>query len=371
MDAAGVDVQVLSIMGHGIQEAGAAGVELARAANDRLAAAVAEHPDRFSAFATLPLGDPAAAAEELRRTVGDAGFVGAMVFGQTHGRFLDDPEFAPVLATCAELGVPLYLHPAPPPPAVADVYFARLPERAGATLATAGWGWHVETGMHVLRLAVAGTFDAHPTCGIVIGHMGENLPFSLARADERLNASSAGERPVMQTVLDQVRITTAGYITAPPLACALAAFGPERILFSVDHPFADSRRGHVVPARRGPRRGRPGAHRPRERRGPARAVASSSRPRRVRCAQPAATDAQVRHARACSSTASPAAHARTTSSPTPFQLSGRPLRRWWWMEPSSSARRSASTAPPTRVARSSGEPAGAGTSGATVAVGRP
>ena len=186
MDAAGVDVQVLSVMGHGIQEAGAAGVELARAANDRLAAAVAEHPDRFGAFATLPLGDPAAAAEELRRTVGDAGFVGAMVFGQTHGRFLDDPEFAPVLATCAELGVPLYLHPAPPPPAVAEVYFARLPERAGATLATAGWGWHAETGMHVLRLAVT------------------------------------------------------GYVTAPPLACALATFGPERILFSVDHPFADS-----------------------------------------------------------------------------------------------------------------------------------
>jgi predicted TIM-barrel fold metal-dependent hydrolase len=241
MDAAGVDVQVLSILGHGIQEAGVAGVELARAANDRLAAAVTEHPDRFSAFATLPLGDPAAAAEELRRTVGDAGFVGAMVFGQTHGRFLDDPEFAPVLATCAELGVPLYLHPAPPPPAVADVYFARLPQAAGATLATAGWGWHAETGMHVLRLAVAGTFDAHPDLRIVIGHMGENLPFSLARADERLSASTAGGRPVMQTVLDQVLITTAGYVTAPPLACALATFGPERILFSVDHPFADSR----------------------------------------------------------------------------------------------------------------------------------
>jgi uncharacterized protein len=240
MDAAGVDVQVLSIMGHGIQEAGAAGVALARAANDRLAAAVAEHPDRFGAFATLPLGDPAAAAEELRRTVGDAGFVGAMVFGQTHGRFLDDPEFTPVLATCAELGVPLYLHPAPPPPAVADVYFARLPEGAGATLATAGWGWHAETGMHVLRLAVAGTFDAHPDLRIVVGHMGENLPFSLARADERLTPSSAGERSVWRTVLDQVLITTAGYTTGPPLACALATFGPERILFSVDHPFADS-----------------------------------------------------------------------------------------------------------------------------------
>jgi predicted TIM-barrel fold metal-dependent hydrolase len=240
MDAAGVDVQVLSVLGHGIQEAGAAGVELARAANERLAAAVAEHPDRFGAFATLPLGDPTAAAEELRRTVGDAGFVGAMVFGQTHGRFLDDPEFAPVLATCAELGVPLYLHPAPPPPGVAEIYYARLPDGAGPTLATAGWGWHAETGMHVLRLAVAGTFDAHPDLRILVGHMGENLPFSLARADERLSSSTAGERPVMQTVLDQVRITTAGYTTAPPLACALATFGPERILFSVDHPFADS-----------------------------------------------------------------------------------------------------------------------------------
>lgn len=241
MDAAGVDVQVLSVLGHGIQEAGAAGVELARAANDRLADAVRAHPDRFAAFATLPLGDPAAAVEELKRTVGEAGFVGTMLFGQTHGRFLDDPEFAPVLATCAELGVPLYLHPAPPPPAVADVYYARLPEGAGPTLATAGWGWHAETGMHVLRLAVTGTFDAHPDLRIVVGHMGENLPFSLARADERLNHASRGERTVWRTVLDQVVITTAGYTTAPPLACALATFGPERIVFSIDHPFADSR----------------------------------------------------------------------------------------------------------------------------------
>lgn len=240
MDAAGVDVQVLSVLGHGIQEAGAAGVELARAANDRLAATVAEHADRFAAFATLPLGDPAAAVEELRRTVGEAGFVGTMLFGQTHGRFLDDPEFAPVLATCEELGVPLYLHPAPPPPAVADVYFARLPEGAGPALATAGWGWHAETGMHVLRLAVTGTFDAYPDLRVVVGHMGENLPFSLARADERLTPSTAGERSVMRTVLDQVLISTSGYTTAPPLACALATFGPERILFSVDHPFADS-----------------------------------------------------------------------------------------------------------------------------------
>lgn len=241
MDAAGVDVQVLSVLGHGIQEAGAAGVELARAANDRLAGAVREHPGRFAAFATLPLGDPAAATEELRRRIGDHGFVGTMLFGQTHGRFLDDPEFAPVLATCAALGVPLYLHPAPPPPAVADVYYARLPDGAGATLSTAGWGWHAETGMHVLRLAVTGTFDAHPDLRIVVGHMGENLPFSLARADERLSTSTAGERSVWDTVLDQVLISTAGYTTAAPLACALATFGPERILFSVDHPFADSR----------------------------------------------------------------------------------------------------------------------------------
>lgn len=241
MDAAGVDVQVLSVLGHGIQEAGAAGVALARAANDRLAAAVAVHPDRFAAFATLPLGDPGSAADELRRTVGDAGFVGAMVFGQTHGRFLDDPEFSPVLAACAELGVPLYLHPAPPPPAVAEAYFARLPDGAGAALATGAWGWHAETGMHVLRLAAAGTFDAHPGLRVLVGHMGENLPFSLARADERLTPSSAGDRTVWNTVLDQVRITTAGYTTQPPLSCALATFGPDRILFSVDHPFSDSR----------------------------------------------------------------------------------------------------------------------------------
>ena len=241
MDAAGIDVQVLSFLGHAVQEMEAAeSVTTARAANDHLAASVAAHPDRFAAFATLPLADPEASAAELHRAVGDLGFVGTMIHGQTRGRFLDDPAFSPVLNAAEELGVPIYLHPAEPPEPVARAYFSGLPDAASRLLMTAGWGWHAETGMHVLRLAVSGTFDAHPRLRLIVGHMGENLPFSLARADERLTPVTAGERPVMQTVLDHVVITTAGYTTAPPLACALAVFGAERILFSVDYPFSDN-----------------------------------------------------------------------------------------------------------------------------------
>jgi len=240
MDEAGIDLQVLSLVGPGVQAlAPARSAEVSRDANDRMAAACAAHPERFRAFATLPMSDPPAAAEELRRCVGDHGFLGAMVHGQTGGRWLDDPANEPVLDALEQLGVPVYLHPAPPPPEVLRAYYSGLGD-AGAALATAAWGWHVECGMHVLRLVATGAFDRHPGLRVIVGHMGENLPFSLARADERLGPVIHTERSVTETVLAQVWITTAGYTTVPPLLCALQVFGAERILFSVDHPFSDS-----------------------------------------------------------------------------------------------------------------------------------
>lgn len=241
MDAAGIDVQVLSLVAHEVQElVPEQSVALSREVNDRLAGAVAAHPDRFRAFATLPMSDPEAASAELQRCVRDLGFVGTMIFGQTRGVFLDDPSVTPVLEAAQDLDVPIYLHPAEPPPAVRDAYFSGLDPKVAQMLATAGWGWHAECGLHVLRLAVNGTFDRFPRLQVIVGHMGENLPFSLARADERLSRLTGCERTVAETILNQVHITTAAYFTFPPLLCALMVFGADRVLFSVDHPFSNS-----------------------------------------------------------------------------------------------------------------------------------
>ncbi len=242
MDAAGIDVQVLSALAHEVQELDPVrSVAVARDLNDRIAAAVAAHPDRFRAFATLPMADPRAADDELRRAVAELGFVGAMIHGQTHGVFLDDPTVAPVLRTAEDLGVPLYLHPAAPPPAVRRAYFSGLDPAVAATLATSAWGWHAECGLHVLRMVVSGVFERLPRLQIIVGHMGEMLPFSLARADERLTPLTPElSMTVAETFHQHVHVTTCGYTTDPPLLCGLMVVGADRILFSVDHPFSDS-----------------------------------------------------------------------------------------------------------------------------------
>jgi hypothetical protein len=242
MDAAGIDVQVLSAVAHAIQELDPdQAVDVSRDLNNRMAAAVAAHPDRFRAFATLPMSDPKASATELSRAVEELGFVGAMIHGQTRGVFLDDPSVDPVLATAERLGVPVYLHPAEPPPAVRAAYFSGMDPTVAGTLATAGWGWHAECGLHVLRMVMGRVFERFPELQVIVGHMGENLPFSLARADERLTPVATGlSTTVAETVLQHVHLTTCGYTTDPPLLCALMVFGADRMLFSVDYPFSDS-----------------------------------------------------------------------------------------------------------------------------------
>jgi predicted TIM-barrel fold metal-dependent hydrolase len=242
MDAAGIDVQVLSALAYAVQELDPGqALDVSRDLNDRMAGAVAAHPGRFRAFATLPMCDPKASAAELTRAVEELGFVGTMIHGQTHGVFLDDRSADPVLATAERLGIPVYLHPAPPPTAVRTAYFSGLEPAVAATLATAGWGWHAECGLHVLRMVVGGVFERFPGLQVLVGHMGENLPFSLARADERLTPLATGlSASVADTVLQHVHVTTCGYTTDPPLLCALMVFGADRILFSVDHPFSDN-----------------------------------------------------------------------------------------------------------------------------------
>jgi predicted TIM-barrel fold metal-dependent hydrolase len=245
MDAAGIDLQVISHTTPGVQHLDAdTAIPLAREANDALARAVAEHPDRFAGFATLPTSAPQAAADELERAVTELGFLGAMINGHTNGRFLDDRAFDVLHERAARLGVPLYLHPAEPVPAVRDAYYQGFAPAVSWFLSAAAFGWHAETGIHVLRMVLGGVFDRHPELSLVIGHMGEMLPFMLQRVDDNLPPKVTGlERLPSEYVLANVHITTSGLFSVPPLMCALMVFGVERVLFSVDWPYAPNEDG--------------------------------------------------------------------------------------------------------------------------------
>jgi predicted TIM-barrel fold metal-dependent hydrolase len=246
MDEAGITVQVLSISGPGAEllpptESPA----FAQEYNDRLAAAIARYSDRFAGFAHLPMTNPEAAADELTRTVRGHQFKGAMINGTTSSLFLDDPQFAPLLARAEELNVPLYLHPGVPPAPVRSVYYENLPHELGERLSMAGFGWHAETAIHILRLILSGTLERYPRLRLIIGHMGETLPVMMARADMTMPAEQTQlPRSISQTLRDQVYITTSGIFTRPPLEAALATFGLDNILFSVDYPYAPNAPGH-------------------------------------------------------------------------------------------------------------------------------
>ncbi len=247
MDDNGITVQVLSNSGPGPDVLpGQAGIDIARELNDHLAAAIARYPDRFAGFATLPMQDPDAAAAELGRSVKELGFVGAMVNGTTAGRFLDHPSYNNLLATAVELDVPIYIHPHLPPEEVRKAYFSDLEPGSGRVLESAGWGWHSETGIHVLRMVLSGTLDRHPKLRLAVGHMGEMLPMMLARADEVFALDIEHlKRPISRTILDQVWLTTSGIFTQPPFLAALLTFGIDRIMFSVDFPYAPNEGGRA------------------------------------------------------------------------------------------------------------------------------
>jgi len=248
MDGSGITVQVLSVAGPGADLVpGAAGVTMARDYNNALAEACARHPDRYRGFAHLPLLAPDAAADELERTVKELGFHGVLVNGPTDGLFLDDPVFDPILARAAALDLPIYIHPGIPAEAVRNAYFDGLPGNFSFTMALSAWGWHAETAIHTLRLVLSGALDRHPGLKIVIGHMGEALPFMLDRIEETTAASAKSllRRSVKQTILDQVWITTSGFFTMAPFMAALMTFGADRIMFSVDYPFASNARARA------------------------------------------------------------------------------------------------------------------------------
>ena len=237
MDEAGIDVQVLSHAPPGLQGVDSAvAPELARRANDRLHEAVAANPTRFAAFASLPTTAPDAAVAELERAVTRLGFKGAMIHGLTDGRFLDDRRFWPIFERAAALEVPIYLHPADPHPAVTAAYFGDYAKTHPMFL-RAAWGFTIETGTQAMRLVLSGVLDAYPSLQLILGHLGEAIPFLLARIDEAL-----GRDTPMKDFRDQFtqhfHVTTSGFFSDAALLCCIQEIGIDRILFSVDWPFA-------------------------------------------------------------------------------------------------------------------------------------
>jgi 2,3-dihydroxybenzoate decarboxylase len=240
MDEAGIDVQVLS---HGAPSTQRLDPEtaviLARGANDRLHQAIEAHPDRFAAFAALPTPEPREAANELERAVTRLGFKGAMVHGLTNGLFLDDKRFWPVFERAEALDVPIYLHPAAPHPAVVDAYLRDyLGDFPG--LASAAWGFTIETATQGLRMVLSGVFEAYPRLKVILGHMGESLPFSLWRINHTLGRP--GNKPIAfrDVFCEHFYVTTSGNFSTPALLCTALEIGIDRILFSVDWPFVEN-----------------------------------------------------------------------------------------------------------------------------------
>src|SRR5437764_3208894 len=239
MDEAGVDLAVLSLVAPGVEQLdGPEAVRLARACNDELAAAVERHPDRLAGFAALPISAPDQAADELERRVRRQGFLGAVINGHSRGRYLDDPFFDPVLSRAAELEVPIYLHPTIPPAGVIESSYAGFADEVTFTLATVGWGWHINTATHVLRLILGGVFDRYPDLQFVVGHMGEATSFMLPRFDATLTPELTGLRHPVSTYLRQnLHYTFANFNDEPTYANLVAQVGIGRVCFSADYPF--------------------------------------------------------------------------------------------------------------------------------------
>ena len=239
MDAAGIDMQVLSLTSPGTEQLDtAAATAIARDANDRVAEAVRAYPTRFAGFAALPTADPQAAVAELERTIREYGFKGAAINGHVRGRYLDDNFFWPILERAEALDVPIYLHPTQPPKAVIEASYAGFSPIVSDLLAGPGWGWHIETAIHVIRLILGGVFDRYPKLQIVVGHMGEGLPFMLQRLDVMPMAMTSLKHPISHYLRQNVHYTFSGFNFTPTFLDLLLEVGVDRIMFSTDHPYA-------------------------------------------------------------------------------------------------------------------------------------
>jgi uncharacterized protein len=238
MDAAGIDVSILSVVTPATQVLPRTdAVVLARDANDEAASAVRAHPARLRAFATLPTSDPQAAAAELERCATQLGHVGAMIHGRTGPRPLDDPAYDDLFATAARWRQPVFIHPQLPSDQLRAAAYRGLDPLVDLGLATFGWGWHMEAGLSALRLILRGTFDRHPDLQLVLGHWGEMLLFWMDRADSLSGIARHLERRVADYIKTNIYITSSGMLQERLLRHTLDFTSAERVMFSTDYPF--------------------------------------------------------------------------------------------------------------------------------------
>jgi 2,3-dihydroxybenzoate decarboxylase len=233
MDQAGIARSVLSIAGPGVQSERdtAAACKNARASNDFLAGEIQKRPDRYAGFAHMPMQDPQAAANELERCMRELKFCGAMINGHTHGQYLDHPSLYPFWERAEALGAPIYIHPTDP-----IVPSPALEGHNGLRRAT--WEWGFETGSHALRLVFGGTFDRFPRAKLMLGHLGETLPFLLWRFDSRAKLYSVKLAKAPSDYIKQnIVVTTSGMCSTEPLDCTIAALGKDHVMFAADYPF--------------------------------------------------------------------------------------------------------------------------------------
>ena len=243
MDAAGIGMQVLSHQSPGSQRlSDDVAVEACRNVNDALAAVIREAPDRFAGFAMIPTMRPEAAANELARSVEELGLKGAMIHGLSRSRFTDAEDFWPIYERAAALDVPIYLHPALPDKSVTASYYAPYDETHPA-LVKAAWGFGVETGTQAVRLILSGVFEKYPDLKIVLGHLGEAIPFLLPRIDEALSRPENSSSSFADIFRNNFHITTSGFFSDAALQCCLDTMGPDRILFAVDWPYVSNTDG--------------------------------------------------------------------------------------------------------------------------------
>ena len=239
MDRVGIDIQVVS---HGANSPSSLdhpeAVELCRRVNDNLAQQISEHPTRFRGFATIPLHDPAAAADEMRRCVNELGFVGTLIMGTCGGLFLDDERFDPVLAAAEEVDLPIYVHPGLPQAPVSTAYYAgNWPAAVHFLFSGPAFGWHAEAGIHVLRLILSGALDRHPSLKLLSGHWGEFVAGWLDRLDETIGWGTHLDRTVSEYYREHVWATPSGMYSQNQLKFILAEIGAERIIYSEDFPY--------------------------------------------------------------------------------------------------------------------------------------
>jgi 2,3-dihydroxybenzoate decarboxylase len=243
MDRAAISKAVLSLAGPGVQieTNPTTAIRMAAGANDYLAREVQRRPDRYAGFGHLAMQDAAAAADELERCMRDLGFCGVMINGHTNGQYLDHPSLAPFWERAAALHAPVYIHPTDPvtPSPVLDGHPA---------LRRATWEWGFETGSHALRLVFGGVFERFPDAKVILGHLGETLPYLMWRFDSRAKLYGVElSRPPSRIIKSNIVVTTSGMFSAEPLNCAIAALGHERVMFSSDYPFESSEEaGHFM-----------------------------------------------------------------------------------------------------------------------------